>query len=66
MIFVEQHNQEVKISWRTRDKAIDVSAVAHQFGGGGHRAAAGATVPGELDDVQPEVLNRTKEIIFKS
>jgi phosphoesterase RecJ-like protein len=66
MIFVEQHNQEVKISWRTRDKEIDVSAVAHQFGGGGHRAAAGATVPGELDDVQTEVLNRTKEIIFKS
>lgn len=66
MIFVEQHNQEVKISWRTRDREIDVSEVAHLFGGGGHRAAAGATVSGELNEVQNEVLNRTQEIIFKS
>lgn len=66
VMFVEQHNQEVKISWRTRDREIDVSEVAHLFGGGGHRAAAGATVSGELNEVQNEVLNRTQEIIFKS
>ena len=61
MIFVEQSDNHVKISWRALEKGIDVSSIAKQFGGGGHAAAAGADVPGTLSDIQPLVLKATKE-----
>ena len=63
MIFVEQSDHHVKISWRALEEGIDVSPVAIQFGGGGHAAAAGADVPGELKDVQPLVLKTTREVL---
>lgn len=61
MIFVEQSDKHVKISWRALEEGIDVSPIAKQFGGGGHAAAAGADIPGALDDVQPVVLKATRE-----
>ncbi|MFN2144830.1 MAG: DHH family phosphoesterase [Anaerolineales bacterium] len=64
IIFVQQHNNQVKISWRTRSKEIDVSQVAHHFGGGGHRPAAGAMIEGSLEDVRKEVLQITKRLLF--
>jgi phosphoesterase RecJ-like protein len=51
MIFVEQRNGTVKISWRSIP-GIDVSKIALQFGGGGHPAAAGADIPGTLAEIQ--------------
>src|SRR5512139_106807 len=61
MIFVEQSDNHVKISWRALEEGIDVSPIAKQFGGGGHAAAAGADVPGTLSDIQAVVLKATKE-----
>jgi len=63
MIFVEQNDNHVKISWRALEEGIDVSPIAKQFGGGGHAAAAGADIPGNLEDVQPTVLKATKEVL---
>jgi phosphoesterase RecJ-like protein len=63
MIFVEQSNNHVKISWRALEEGIDVSPIAKQFGGGGHAAAAGADIPGNLNEVQPAVLKATKELL---
>lgn len=63
MIFVEQHDFHVKISWRALEPGIDVSPVAKHFQGGGHAAAAGADIPGALADVQPLVLKTTREIL---
>ncbi|MFZ5818459.1 MAG: DHH family phosphoesterase [Chloroflexota bacterium] len=63
MIFVEQHDSHVKISWRALEPGIDVSPVAKHFQGGGHAAAAGADIPGALVDVQPLVLKTTREIL---
>ncbi len=54
-IFVELSDGTVKVSFRGR-KQLDCSRLAEQFGGGGHRAAAGATVPGPLDVAIPRVL----------
>jgi len=64
LIFVEQNPNQVKVSWRTRSLQIDVSKVAHQFGGGGHRAAAGAMIEGNLQEVQAYVVQTTKQMIF--
>jgi phosphoesterase RecJ-like protein len=63
MIFVEQSDNHVKISWRALEAGIDVSQVAKHFQGGGHAAAAGADVGGSLDDVQKEVLKKTRELL---
>ena len=63
MIFVEQHDNHVKISWRALEKGIDVSSVATHFGGGGHAAAAGADISGYLSEIQPLVLKKTKEML---
>lgn len=44
-----------KVSLRSRGN-VDVSRVAVALGGGGHRSAAGATVPGSVDEVRARVL----------
>jgi bifunctional oligoribonuclease and PAP phosphatase NrnA len=63
MVFVEQPDQHVKISWRALQPGIDVSQVAKYFKGGGHAAAAGADIPGTLAEVQPLVLKTTQEML---
>jgi phosphoesterase RecJ-like protein len=63
MIFVEQPDGHVKISWRALQPTFDVSQVAKHFGGGGHPAAAGADIPGKLDEVQALVLKTTREML---
>lgn len=63
MIFVEQHDNHVKISWRALGPGVDVSKVAQHFNGGGHAAAAGADIPGALKDVQPLVLKATRDLL---
>ena len=39
---------KVKASFRTLRDDVDVAALAEKFGGGGHKKAAGFTVPGKL------------------
>jgi len=58
----EQTHGRVKISWRARP-GIDVSGLAVQFGGGGHAAAAGADITGELNEVKDQVLNATRQFV---
>jgi bifunctional oligoribonuclease and PAP phosphatase NrnA len=58
VIFVEQKEGRVKVSWRAQP-GIDVSQVAFQFGGGGHAAASGAEIQGSLQEVQEKVLQAT-------
>jgi phosphoesterase RecJ-like protein len=63
MIFVEQSDNHVKISWRALEPGVDVSQVAKHFNGGGHAAAAGADIPGKLEEIQPLVLKTTREML---
>ena len=63
IILTEQTEGYVKISWRLCGGAetnIDVSTIAQKFGGGGHKAAAGADIKGKLDEVLKKVLVDTK------
>jgi phosphoesterase RecJ-like protein len=64
MIFVEQSDNHVKVSWRALEPGIDVSQVAKHFTGGGHAAAAGADIPGDLSEIQPLVLRTTREMLL--
>lgn len=65
LVFVEQSAEKVKVSWRSRPN-IDVSAVALQFGGGGHRPAAGAVIDGGLEEVQKRVIQATQRAMSKN
>ncbi len=44
---------------------MNVAALAEQFGGGGHRKAAGASLEGTLADVQDRVLNAAREALHR-
>jgi phosphoesterase RecJ-like protein len=59
VIFVEQAGGGFKISFRSRS-AVDCSKLAEKYGGGGHKAAAGAFVKGALAEVQPLVLDAVR------
>jgi phosphoesterase RecJ-like protein len=59
LILLEQPDGHVKISWRSK-QGYDISGLAFQFGGGGHRNAAGAMVEGALDEVETRVLKATR------
>ena len=63
MVFVEQSDQHVKVSWRAMAEGINVAKVAKQFNGGGHAAAAGADIPGVLGEVRTQVLRSTRELL---
>ena len=63
VILTEQTEGYVKISWRlcgSAETGLDVSDIAKKFGGGGHKAAAGADVKGNLSDVLEKVIAATK------
>jgi len=62
VIFIEQNNGSVKVSWRAR-RGFDVSKIALLFGGGGHKPAAGAEIQGSLDAVVDDVLAATRPIL---
>ncbi len=62
LIFVEQPNNHVKVSWRAQP-GFDVSQIALQFGGGGHPPASGADIVGELANVQASVLEATRALL---
>lgn len=61
VIFVEQPDKQVKISWRSQP-GFDISPIAVGFGGGGHANASGATLNGTLESVQQQVLASTQQI----
>lgn len=45
----EDEKGNVKGSFRTRKDEVDLEEIASKFGGGGHKKAAGFTVPGRLE-----------------
>jgi len=58
LLFNEQKDGKVKVSWRSGAN-IDVSSIAQRFGGGGHPPASGAEISGNLEEVEEMVLEAT-------
>ena len=65
LLFVEQHGGKIKVSFRARSE-YDVSELAKEFGGGGHRPAAGAMIVGQLETVTKEVLTAARNMLYSS
>ncbi|MBL8889627.1 MAG: DHH family phosphoesterase [Planctomycetaceae bacterium] len=62
VIFVEQKSGGVKVSFRSRC-AMNCNEIAGNFGGGGHKAAAGAFQDKPLAEVQPAVLDFVRALM---
>lgn len=65
LVFIEQKGGKVKVSWRSRP-GVNVAEIAFSFGGGGHEQAAGATIEGEMQEIQERVLTATRGSISPS
>ena len=52
----------IKVSLRTGPR-VNATEVCARLGGGGHRAAAGATVNGTMDEVKATVLRAVEEVV---
>ena len=62
IFFQEMSDGKVKVSFRSRGLA-DVSTLAHGFGGGGHKRAAGVTLALSLAEAQTQVLAAVEKIL---
>lgn len=65
MLFREMSGGRTKVSFRSVGD-VDVAALARQFGGGGHRKAAGVAVTGAISEVQADVLHAARELLAGS
>src|SRR5712691_1386346 len=62
LLFRQIANGRVKVSFRSMG-GVDVADLAHPFGGGGHKKAAGASFEGSIADVQERVLAAAREYL---
>ena len=54
--FREKEKGNFKISMRSSGD-IDVSALCKHFGGGGHKAAAGCSITGDINEIEKNVVS---------
>jgi phosphoesterase RecJ-like protein len=62
VFFKQTEGDEYRVSMRSKGE-IDIGAVAKQFGGGGHKNAAGCTVTGPIDALQKTFVERIERAI---
>ena len=62
LLFIEQAKGGIKLSVQSRN-GMDCSKLAGQFGGGGHRAAAGATLADPMSEAVPRVLQAVRSTL---
>ncbi len=63
IVFEEMGEELTRVSWRSKSGAVNVAGLAEQFGGGGHKAAAGARITGRPLGVQRRVLSAVKRAL---
>src|ERR1035437_1778918 len=62
-VFEELEPELTRISLRSKSEKVNVNAIAAQFGGGGHPAAAGARIAGKPLSVQRRVIAAVKKAL---
>jgi phosphoesterase RecJ-like protein len=62
-LFEEMNPELTRISLRSKSEKVNVNEIAALFGGGGHRAAAGARIPGPPMSVQRRVIAAVKKAL---
>jgi phosphoesterase RecJ-like protein len=62
VFFKQVEGEEYRVSMRSKGD-IDIGAVAKEFGGGGHKNAAGCTVSGAIDALQKLLIEKIEQAI---
>ena len=62
VFFKQIEGEQYRVSMRSKGE-IDVSSVAKEFGGGGHKNAAGCTVSGGIDQLQKQFVAMIEQAI---
>jgi phosphoesterase RecJ-like protein len=62
VFFRDLGHGKIKVSFRSTGSVI-VNDFARQFGGGGHARAAGALIPGSLEEVRHDVIAAAREFV---
>jgi phosphoesterase RecJ-like protein len=65
VIFEETENGKVRVSARSKDTRVNVSDVCAQFGGGGHRMAAGARLKGPISEASTRFLSALEDEVLR-
>ncbi len=55
IVIRQESENNCTVGFRSRE-SVDVGAIASQFGGGGHRLAAGLSIEGRIEDVRERML----------
>lgn len=63
VFFEELPDGKVRVSMRSKDRALDVCRIAMEFGGGGHALAAGIRMKGPLEEAKGRVLTAIRRRI---
>ena len=63
LAFEEVTEDQTRVSLRSKNPHVDVAAIAQSFGGGGHKAAAGARITGNPVGVQRRLLSAVKKAL---
>ena len=58
----EKNNGKFKVSVRTTDE-LDASAICANFGGGGHKAAAGCMITGTLNEAIEQIIEVVRQAL---
>jgi phosphoesterase RecJ-like protein len=62
LLFRHIGSGRIKVSFRSMGE-VDVAALAHEFGGGGHHRAAGASLAGTMAEVEDKVLSAARKFL---
>ncbi|MDB6053028.1 MAG: hypothetical protein JWN25_551, partial [Verrucomicrobiales bacterium] len=65
-VFEELDTELTRISLRSKSDNVNVNEIAALFGGGGHRAAAGARISGKPLSVQRKVISAVKKALARA
>jgi len=63
VVLIRQETEDnCTVGFRSKE-SVDVSAIAKVFGGGGHKQAAGLSIPGTIDIVEKELLEEFAKVL---
>ena len=62
IFFKQERGDEYRVSLRSKGN-IDIGSIAKEFGGGGHRNAAGLTVTGPIEELQKTLIEKIERAI---
>jgi phosphoesterase RecJ-like protein len=63
VFFEELVDGKIRVSLRSKERAVDVCKIAMCFGGGGHQMAAGIRMSGGLESARQQVNDALKEVL---